>query len=159
MRFYQQSWYRAMPRKEQGWITFQSSEEERKILEQYCLQSQRSKTEILRELVRTLSQQSPSPQPPPSKQGGNEDSGTLVRESFSQSPELKAMKVSARNVLRGTVKRVVTGVVNTEVTLEIAPNVELISIITRASAEQLDLSEGKEAYAVIKSSNIMMAMD
>jgi molybdopterin-binding protein len=148
-----------MPRKEQGWITFQSSEEERKILEQYCQQSQRSKTEILRELVRSLTQQSPSPQPPASKQGRQEDSGTSSRESFSQNPELKAMKVSARNVLKGTVKRVVTGSVNTEVTMEIASNVELISIITRASAEQLDLSEGKEAYAVIKSSNIMIAME
>jgi molybdopterin-binding protein len=148
-----------MPRKEQGWITFQSSEEERKILEQYCQQSQRSKTEILRELVRSLTQQSLSPQPPASKQGRQEDSGTSSRESFSQNPELKAMKVSARNVLKGTVKRVVTGSVNTEVTMEIASNVELISIITRASAEQLDLSEGKEAYAVIKSSNIMIAME
>jgi molybdopterin-binding protein len=72
---------------------------------------------------------------------------------------LKAMKVSARNIFRGTVKRVVKGAVNTEVTLEIAPNVELISIITRASAEQLDLAEGKEAYAVIKSSNVMVARE
>jgi hypothetical protein len=34
-----------IPRKQQGWITFQSSEEERKILEEYCQQSQRTKTE------------------------------------------------------------------------------------------------------------------
>jgi hypothetical protein len=45
MRLYQLSWYSLIPRKQQGWITFQSSEEERKILEEYCQQSQRTKTE------------------------------------------------------------------------------------------------------------------
>ena len=147
-----------MPRKEQGWITFQSSEEERKILEEYCQQSQRSKTEILRELVRSLNQQSPSVQPLAPQQGAPEDSGTPEIELVTQHSQLKAMKVSARNILRGKVKRVVTDAINTEVTLEIAPKVELTSIITRSSAEELDLSEGKEAYAVIKSSNIMIAM-
>lgn len=147
-----------MPRKEQGWITFQSSEEERKILEEYCQQSQRSKTEILRELVRSLNQQSASAQPLPPQQGEPEDSGTPEIELVTQHSQLKAMKVSARNILRGRVKRVVTDAINTEVTLEIAPKVELTSIITRSSAEELDLSEGKEAYAVIKSSNIMIAM-
>ncbi|NEQ28276.1 MAG: transporter, partial [Microcoleus sp. SIO2G3] len=41
-----------MPRKEQGWVTFQTSDEERRILEEFSKQSQRTKTEILRELVR-----------------------------------------------------------------------------------------------------------
>lgn len=155
MRFYQLSWYSLMPRKQQGWITFQSSEEERKILEEYCQQSQRTKTEILRELIRNLNQKSPSPR----KQREKKDVAASEIERFQQKPELKAMKVSARNVLRGTIKHVVMGTVNTEVTLEIAPGVELISIITRASAEELGLSEGKEAYAVIKSSNIVIAME
>lgn len=44
----------SMPIKKQGWITFQSSEDERNLLEQYCQESQRSKTEVLRELVRSL---------------------------------------------------------------------------------------------------------
>lgn len=145
-----------MPRKEQGWITFQSSEEERKILDQYCQKSQRTKTEILRELVRSLNQQSPSP---PSQEGTQEDAGDSDIELFSQKSELKLIKVSARNVFKGTVKRVVRGGVNAEVTLEIAPGVELISIITRTSAEQLEISEGKEAYAVIKSNNVMIARD
>jgi molybdopterin-binding protein len=146
-----------MPRKEQGWITFQSSEEERQILEQYCQQSQRTKTETLRELVRSLNQRS-SPQAIPQR-GKQEDSTNSESEFGNQKSEYRAMKVSARNVLKGTVKQVVTGVVNTEVILEISPGVELISIITRASAEELGLSEGKEAYAVIKSSNVMIAME
>lgn len=148
-----------MPRKEQGWITFQSSEEERLILEQYCQESQRTKTEILRELVRTLKQSSPTPITPPISQEGYPDSVDSDDEFFGQKSEYKAMKVSARNVLKGTVKRIVRGAVNTEVTLEIALGVELISIITRSSAEELRLSEGKEAYAVIKSNHVMLGVE
>jgi hypothetical protein len=43
-----------MPRKEQGWITFQASDEEKQLLELYCQQTQRTKTEVLRELLRSL---------------------------------------------------------------------------------------------------------
>lgn len=148
-----------MPRKQQGWITFQSSEEERQILEQHCQQSQRSKTEVLRELVRGLSQQLPSLLEPPIQQRPQEDSVATEIEFFSRKSEARAMKVSARNVLKGTIKQVVKGAVNTEVTLEVAAGVEITSIITSTSAEQLELAEGKVAYAVIKSSNVMIAVD
>lgn len=43
-----------MPRKEQGWITFQLSTEERQLLEQYCQEFQRTKTDVLRSLLRSL---------------------------------------------------------------------------------------------------------
>ena len=43
-----------MPKKEQGWITFQSSPEERQLLEQYCKKFQRTKTDVLRSLLRSL---------------------------------------------------------------------------------------------------------
>lgn len=146
-----------MPRKQQGWITFQSSDEERQILEQHCQQQRRTKTEVLRELVRSLNQQVSSLKLlQPSMQ---EDYGATEIELFSRKSEAKAMKVSARNVLKGTVKQVVMGAVNTEVTIEIASGVEITSIITRASALQLGLAEGKEAYAVIKASNVMIAVD
>ncbi|BAY66399.1 molybdopterin binding protein [Calothrix brevissima NIES-22] len=69
------------------------------------------------------------------------------------------MQVSARNSLKGTVKSVVSGAVNTEVTLEIAPGVEVTSIITKSSADKLQLAEGKEVYAVIKSSDVILAID
>ena len=147
-----------MPRKQQGWVTFQSSEEERQILEQHCQQSQRTKTEVLRELVRNLNQSS-SLVESSVQQGAQDHTGADEIEVLRQKSEVKAMRVSARNVLKGTVKQVVKGAVNTEVTLEIAPGVEMISIITSASAEHLGLAEGKEAYAVIKSSNVMIAVD
>lgn len=69
------------------------------------------------------------------------------------------MDISARNSFKGTVKKVEPGAVNTEVTIEIAPGVEVVSIITKSSAEKLGLSEGKEAYAVIKSSDVIVAVD
>lgn len=69
------------------------------------------------------------------------------------------MKLSARNTIKGTVKKLVVGAVNTEVTVEVAPGVEVVSIISKASAENLGLSEGSEAYAVIKASNVMLAVE
>lgn len=69
------------------------------------------------------------------------------------------MQISARNALKGTVKQVEVGAVNAEVTLEIAPGVEVTAIITKASAESLKLAVGSEAYAVIKSSDVMVAID
>ena len=69
------------------------------------------------------------------------------------------MKVSARNSLKGTVKTITPGTVNTEVVIEVAPGVDVVSIITKASAEALELTEGKEVYAMVKASNIMLAVD
>ena len=135
-----------MPRKEQGWITFQSSEEERQILEQYCQQSQRSKTDILRELLRNL----------------DKNTGKTAKKLKNTPGEVDLtnaleLKFSARNMVRGVIKQVIWGTVNVEVRLEVAPNLELTAVITKASAEELGLEEGQEAYAVIKSSNIMIA--
>lgn len=69
------------------------------------------------------------------------------------------MKVSARNALKGTIKSVVTGSVNDEVTVEVSPGVEVTAIITKASAESLGLAAGQEVYAVIKASDVMIAVD
>ena len=69
------------------------------------------------------------------------------------------MRLSARNVLKGKVKQVKAGAVNSEVVLEVAPGVEVVSIITKESADNLQLAPGKPAYAVIKASNVMIAID
>ena len=69
------------------------------------------------------------------------------------------MKISARNMLKGKVSRVVHGAVNTEVEVELAGGMKLVSIITKTSAENLDLKKGTEVYAVIKASNVMIATD
>jgi molybdopterin-binding protein len=69
------------------------------------------------------------------------------------------VKVSARNILKGKVKRLVNGPVNTEVTVRLSGGEEVVSTITRASAEELELKEGKEVYAVIKASHVMIAIE
>jgi len=69
------------------------------------------------------------------------------------------MDISARNTLKGTVKRVLPGAVNTEVIVDIDNEIEVVAIITKESAERLDLSDGKEVYAVIKASDVMIATD
>lgn len=69
------------------------------------------------------------------------------------------VEISARNVLKGKVKNSVTGMVIAEVTLEIAPGIEVTALITKASCEKLGLTLGKEAYAVIKASDVLVAVD
>ena len=69
------------------------------------------------------------------------------------------MDISARNTLRGKVKRVLPGAVNTEVTVELANGLEVVAIITKESAERLNLAVGKEVYAVVKASDVMIATD
>ncbi|MDD4652290.1 MAG: molybdopterin-binding protein [Methanothrix sp.] len=69
------------------------------------------------------------------------------------------MKISARNILKGKVQRIVNGPVNSEVTVRLPGGEEVVSIITRSSAQDLDLKEGKEVYAVIKASHVMIAVD
>lgn len=69
------------------------------------------------------------------------------------------MKLSARNILKGTIKNVEHGAVNSEVTIQLAGALEVVSIITKDSAERLQLSKGKEVYAVIKASDVMIGAD
>ena len=69
------------------------------------------------------------------------------------------MDISARNTLKGIVKHVSPGAVNTEVTVELPGGAEVVSIITKASAERLRLAAGKEVYAVIKASDVMIATE
>ncbi|HEV7668339.1 MAG TPA: molybdopterin-binding protein [Thermoanaerobaculia bacterium] len=69
------------------------------------------------------------------------------------------MRISARNVLKGRLKEVTAGAVNTEVVVELEGGAQVVSIITKSSAENLDLTVGKEVYAVIKASDVMIAVD
>lgn len=85
---------------------------------------------------------------------------------FSQDEEFETpfeketeMKLSARNVLKGRILSIVTGAVNSEVTIELPGGERIVSIITNTSVESLKLKEGGEAYAIIKASNVMIGTD
>ena len=69
------------------------------------------------------------------------------------------MKLSARNVLNARVIKVTHGAVESEIVLELAPGLELVSTITKASAESLGLKVGGSACAIIKASNIIIGVD
>ncbi len=69
------------------------------------------------------------------------------------------MKLSSRNVLKGKIKHVAFGQVNAEVTLELPGGQEIVSVVTRASAERMELAEGMEVFAIIKASNVILGTD
>jgi molybdopterin-binding protein len=69
------------------------------------------------------------------------------------------MKISARNLIKGKIKKLNPGAVNSEIIIEIPGGTEIVSIITKSSAENLKLAPGKEVYAVIKASSVMIAVD
>ncbi len=67
------------------------------------------------------------------------------------------MKTSARNALRGEIVRIVGGSVNAEVTLRMSGGVEVVSVVTAQSVEDLGLALGGQAIALIKSSFVVLA--
>ena len=69
------------------------------------------------------------------------------------------MKLSARNMIKATVKQITPGMVSSEIVLELPGGQEIVSVITKNSAEALKLKPGKEVYAVIKASNVIIAVD
>jgi molybdopterin-binding protein len=69
------------------------------------------------------------------------------------------MKLSARNVLKGKVKKIVPGAVNSEVVVKLADGVEITSIITKSSAENLGLREGKDVFAIVKATNVIIGIE
>jgi molybdopterin-binding protein len=82
-----------------------------------------------------------------------------VYNGFNNKKEIKDMKLSARNILKGKVVKIVGGAVNSEVTIQLTGGEQVVSIITNGSVESLGLKEGKQAYAVIKASSVMIAVD
>lgn len=69
------------------------------------------------------------------------------------------MKISAKNVLKGTVKSITTGAVNDEVVIELPGGTEIASIITKSSAEGLGLKVGSTAFAIIKASSVIVGVE
>ncbi len=69
------------------------------------------------------------------------------------------MQLSARNLIAGTVKSVNVGMVNAEVVIEVAPGVEVVSVITRHSVENMGIAVGSKVKAMIKAGSVMVAKD
>ena len=71
----------------------------------------------------------------------------------------KLAGLSARNQIEGTVVKVVEGAVNGHVTIEDADGVRVSGSITNAAIEELGLKEGGKAVAIIKATDVMVAVD
>ena len=69
------------------------------------------------------------------------------------------MKVSARNVFSGAVTDIKKGTVNTEVSLTLKGGTTISAIVTNGSIDNLGLTVGKDAYAIIKASSIIIGTD
>jgi molybdopterin-binding protein len=69
------------------------------------------------------------------------------------------MKISARNVFAGTVVAIKAGTVNSEVTIEVAPGVQITAVVTKSSVKHLGLRKGKPATAIIKASSVLVATE
>ena len=72
--------------------------------------------------------------------------------------EVDPKKISARNILAGTISRIVPGVVNDEVTIDLSGGNTVTSILTSESVRRLGLQEGMAVTAVIKASDVLLAV-
>ena len=68
------------------------------------------------------------------------------------------MKISARNQLKGTIVEITKGATTAHVRIDIGGAI-VTSSITNAAVDDLGLTVGKEAYAVVKASDVMIAID
>ena len=69
------------------------------------------------------------------------------------------MKLSARNVLKGKIVEVKKGKTTAHVRIQIASGTIVTSSITNEAVDELKLKKGQSAYAVVKASDVMIAVD
>ena len=69
------------------------------------------------------------------------------------------MKLSARNQLKGTVVDIQAGAVNGIVKIDIGGGNVMSATISMAAINELGLEVGKEAYAVVKATSVMVGID
>lgn len=80
-------------------------------------------------------------------------------QSFQRLMHSMSMKTSARNQFSGPITGLRVGGVDYEVRISLDERTEIAAIITRASAENLGLAIGKEVFALIKSSSVMLTTE
>lgn len=72
--------------------------------------------------------------------------------------DLQGAKFSTRNALSGTVSRVLTGAVNTEVVIDLGHGLSVAAVVTNESAQQMSLAEGHAATALFKASSVILGI-
>ncbi len=69
------------------------------------------------------------------------------------------MKISARNILKGTIREMQKGATTTHVLIDIGNGKTIVSSITNEAADEMKLGKGQQASAVIKASDVMVGID
>jgi len=69
------------------------------------------------------------------------------------------MKISARNVLKGTITEIVKGATTSHVRIDIGSGAIVTASITNEAVADLKVEKGKQAYAVVKASDVMVGID
>ncbi|QPC92303.1 MULTISPECIES: molybdopterin-binding protein [unclassified Mesorhizobium] len=69
------------------------------------------------------------------------------------------MKISARNILKGTIVEIVKGATTSHVRIDIGGGAVVTASITNEAVADLKLEKGKQAYAVVKASDVMVGID
>lgn len=87
-----------------------------------------------------------------------EQSGVCDVADFRQTLRRMSMKTSARNQFAGPITSIKEGVVDTEVNIQLGPQLELAAIVTRESAENLGLAAGRDMLAFVKASSILLCV-
>jgi len=72
---------------------------------------------------------------------------------------LEGARLSARNVLSGTISGIQEGAVNSEVTIRLPGGTQMVALITKTSATALALQGGDAVSAIIKASNVMIGVE
>jgi molybdopterin-binding protein len=75
-----------------------------------------------------------------------------------QTEGTKPMKISARNILKGKIVEITKGATTSHVLIDIGGSIVTASI-TNEAVDDLKLEKGKQAYAVVKASDVMVAVD
>lgn len=69
------------------------------------------------------------------------------------------MRLSARNNLKGTIKKIEEGLITSKVVIDLGNDNEIVSIISRDAIADLELAVGKVAYAIVKSTEVIVGVD
>ena len=73
--------------------------------------------------------------------------------------EVSGMRLSARNIIQGTISKIKESKVMAEVVLDIGGGNTIASMTSDESVKRLDLKEGVKAYAVIKATSVIIGVE
>lgn len=91
--------------------------------------------------------------------GSLDQNGALDVAGFRQVLKRMSMRSSARNQFAGPIVAIKEGVVDSEVTIRLDPELELTAVVTRESAENLGLAKGRDVLALVKASSVLLLVE